>query len=183
MHRTELLEKLRRYEPWDAPDRECHERFRAFVEAEPRCFERTLSKGHVTGSAWIVDAAAERALLTHHRKLGRWLQLGGHADGDPDILAVALREAHEESGLGGLRPVTEEILDLDIHPIPARGSEPEHFHYDVRFAVQATGACELQISEESLDLAWVDLERVSELTGEESVLRMLRKWRRRSGGG
>lgn len=72
----------------------------AFVEAEPRCAERSLAGGHLTGSAWIVDTARRRALLTHHRKLGLWLQPGGHADGEPDLRAVAWREAREESGLG-----------------------------------------------------------------------------------
>src|SRR5215510_11521790 len=93
---------------------------RQFVAANPNCFERSLQIGHVTGSAWIVDLDRTHALLTHHRKLNKWLQLGGHADGDPDILRVALREAREESNLDAIRPVSENIFDVDIHVIPAR---------------------------------------------------------------
>src|SRR5688572_26513021 len=76
--------------------------FLAFIAANADCCERTLVSGHCTGSAWLVSADGERVLLTHHRKLQRWLQLGGHADGDTDLAAVALREAQEESGLAGL---------------------------------------------------------------------------------
>jgi 8-oxo-dGTP pyrophosphatase MutT (NUDIX family) len=176
MHRKDLLEKLRAYEPMDAADRACQARFLAFVEAEPQCFERTLLKGHVTGAAWIVDASGRRVLLTHHRKLGKWLQLGGHADGDPDVLAVALREAQEESGIEGLEPLSDAIFDLDIHGIPARPGEPEHEHFDVRFALRAPDAAALVVSAESLDLAWVELDALESLGCDESVLRMKRKW-------
>jgi ADP-ribose pyrophosphatase YjhB (NUDIX family) len=109
--------------------------FQAFAGAHTDCCERTLAEGHFTGSAWLVSADGERVLLTHHRKLGRWLQLGGHADGEGDLAAVALREAEEESGLSRLL-VEPEIFDLDRHLIPARGSEPAHWHYDVRFLAE-----------------------------------------------
>src|SRR5437773_8684321 len=113
------------------------EALRQFVEANVDCFERSLQIGHITGSAWIVDRDRTHALLTRHRKLNKWLQLGGHADGDPDILRVALREAREESNLDAIRPVSEAIFDVDIHLIPERAGEPEHLHYDVRFLLEA----------------------------------------------
>jgi hypothetical protein len=115
--------------------------FERFVRTHADCFERTCAPGHITGSAWILSSDRRRVLLTHHRKLGRWLQLGGHADGDPDPLRVAMREAREDSdwctssrsGLGG-----ESVpLDLDIHRIPARGDEPAHLHHDVRYLLVA----------------------------------------------
>ena len=112
--------------------------------------------------------------MTHHAKLGRWLQLGGHADGDADPLAVACREAAEESGLSVV-PIQEEILDLDIHAIPARGPDPAHFHYDVRFLLQIERPGSLQVTDESLALRWVPLGNVETVTNEESVLRMVRK--------
>jgi len=151
------------------------DRFRGFVEANERCFERDLWAGHVTGSAWLVNAARDAVLLTHHRKLGRWLQLGGHSDGNPDSLAVALTEAREESGLdvAALSPV---VFDLDIHEIPARKQDPAHFHFDVRFALTVTGAEAFRVSAESLDLAWVPIARLADYTDEESMLRMARKW-------
>ena len=80
--------------------------------------------------------AGDRVLLAHHRELERWLQPSGHSDGDPDTLAVAMREAREESGLD-VRALDNAIFDIDVHRIPARGREPAHFHFDVRFLVQA----------------------------------------------
>src|SRR5688572_24376371 len=104
MHRRSLISLLEAYTPSDATDAAARDRILRFVRAHDDCFERTLLEGHVTGSAWIVNPARTRCLLTHHRKLDRWLQLGGHADGQTDILEVAMREAVEESGLTSLRP-------------------------------------------------------------------------------
>jgi 8-oxo-dGTP pyrophosphatase MutT (NUDIX family) len=131
--------------------------------------------GHVTGSAWIVDAGRNRCLLTHHKKLNRWLQPGGHADGDADIAGVALREAYEESGLANLALVDPEIFDIDIHLIPLRQNEPEHFHYDVRFLIECGDDEGYVISEESHDLAWVPLSQIRTYSTEYSILRMVKK--------
>lgn len=158
------------------PDEADAARLHRFIETQPRCFERDcFDDGHVTGSAWVVDSGGSRVLLTHHRKLGKWLQLGGHSDGEPDTLAVALREAREESGLV-VRPISEAVLDIDIHTIPASKGEPAHLHYDVRFAFRASSAGPLRVSPESIDLAWVPIEDLARLTGEESMLRMARKY-------
>jgi 8-oxo-dGTP pyrophosphatase MutT (NUDIX family) len=145
------------------------------VESNPRCLERALETGHLTGSAWIVDPARQRTLLTHHRKLDKWLQLGGHADGDPDLLNVALREAREEGGIFGLRPVTSRLFDVDCHWIPPRQSVPGHWHHDLRFMIEADPLEPLVISDESHDLAWVPLETVADLNPDESMVRMVRK--------
>ena len=139
-------------------------------------FARSHLPGHFTGSAWLVSADGERVLLTHHRKLGLWLQLGGHADGDADLARVALREAEEESGLDGLI-VEPEAFDLDRHLIPARGADPEHWHYDVRFVVHATTNEAFVVGEESLDLAWRPVAEVAQDEhADSSVRRMARKW-------
>src|SRR3569832_496180 len=119
MHRRPLLNQLTRKEPYNEDERTMNDRLRRVVEQEPRGFERTLQGGHVTGSAWIVDHAHTHVLLTHHRKLDRWLQLGGHADGEADVLSVALREAREESGLAEVTPILAGIFDTDVHVIPA----------------------------------------------------------------
>ncbi len=147
----------------------------AFVEAHEDCLWRTCLPGHLTGSAWIVDAERKRTLLTHHRKLDKWLQLGGHADGDPDLLAVALREANEESGLTRLRAVAAEIFDVDRHLIPERKGERAHYHYDLRFMIEADPNEALVVTSESKDLAWVDVASVTTLNAEESMARMVRK--------
>ena len=102
------------------------------------------------------------------------MQLGGHSDGDPDTLAVARREAEEESGLT-LSLLDPCIYDIDIHEIPARKSEPAHYHFDVRFAFVAASS-DFVVSAESMALAWVEISRMAEFTGEESLLRMGQKW-------
>ncbi|MEJ1973368.1 MAG: NUDIX hydrolase [Lacunisphaera sp.] len=136
---------------------------------------RSCVPAHFTGSAWVVDSARRRTLLTQHRKLDKWLQLGGHADGEADLRAVALREAQEESGLTEMKAVTTEIFDLDRHLIPARKDEPAHWHYDVRFLFEADPAEPLVVTSESKSLAWVELTAVARLNPEESMLRMVRK--------
>jgi 8-oxo-dGTP pyrophosphatase MutT (NUDIX family) len=152
------------------------DRFLAFLASDPNVFERSHAPGHFTGSAWLVSADGERVLLTHHRKLGRWLQLGGHADGDRDLARVALREAEEESGLRDLA-VEPAIFDLDRHLIPARGEEPAHWHYDVRYVVRATGGEDFAVSEESLELAWRPVRAVAQdPEADESLRRMARRW-------
>jgi 8-oxo-dGTP pyrophosphatase MutT (NUDIX family) len=181
--REALLAALDAYGQRHGRERETVERFTAFVAAHERCFERALqTPGHVTGSAWIVAPEGDAVLLTHHRKLDLWVQLGGHADGDPDPLAVARREGLEESGLPALEaldPWTGAApsvpFDVDIHEIPERKGEPAHLHFDVRFAFRAPHRA-VVVSDESHDLAWVPLARIADYTREESMLRMAGKW-------
>lgn len=150
--------------------------FRRFAAAHPDCCERHLAIGHFTGSAWVVSADGERVLLTHHRKLNRWLQPGGHADGKGNLAGVALREAEEETGLRGLR-LEPTLFDIDRHAIPARGSDPEHWHYDVRFVVHAGADDNFVVSEESHALAWRPVADVArDPQGDESVRRMAARW-------
>lgn len=146
-----------------------------FVEEHEDCLLRSCVPGHLTGSAWILDATRTRTLLTHHRKLDKWLQLGGHADGDPDPREVALREAREESGLTRLRLTATEVFDVDRHWIPERKGEPGHYHYDLRFMIEADPDEPLVVTSESKDLAWVAVADVTRLNPEESMARMVRK--------
>jgi 8-oxo-dGTP pyrophosphatase MutT (NUDIX family) len=115
-------------------------------------------------------------MLMHHRKLDRWLQPGGHADGDADLARVALREAQEETGIAGLR-VKDNIFDIDRHRIPARAHEPEHWHYDVRYVVTTTVTEAFAANEESLELAWWPIDEIAQdEQADESLRRMARKW-------
>jgi len=153
--------------------------FREFDAGHADCCERTCVPGHFTGSAWLVSADGERALLLHHRKLDIWVQPGGHADGEGDLASVALREAEEETGLAGLR-LEGGVFDLDRHAIPARGSDPEHFHYDVRFVVRAGADETFVVNEEAHALAWRPVRDIeSDPHADESVRRMAGKWLRR----
>ena len=179
MHRRKLKALLAAYRRRWPQEGATVARFDAFVDSHPDCFHRSCRVGHITGSAWVVDRSGERVLLAHHAKLGRWLQPGGHSDGDPDTRAVALREAREESGLD-VRALDDAIFDIDVHRIPARGREPAHLHFDVRFLVQAKHD-RFRVSDESHALAWVPAVGVDSVTDEESVLRMVRKWAVRRG--
>lgn len=180
-----LLTDLLRYAlAWPEHDGQTLRQYRSFVEATVACFERSHQAGHCTGSALISCPRGEKVLLLFHPFLQRWLQPGGHADGDGDLLAVASREAHEETGLplDELTPYPiashpRTPLDLDVHAIPARGKEPSHLHYDLRFLLIADPQALLTPETAELQLAWLSLEEVAERTDEESVLRMLRKLR------
>lgn len=177
--RRDLLERLERHAEsalFVPEEQESLHRIRAFVRSQPSCFFRGSVLGHVTGSAWVVDHPGERVLLLHHRKLGLWLQPGGHADGDPDVARVAAREALEETGIEGLELVSPDPFDVDVHAIPARRGEGAHFHYDVRFLFRAPRGALPQTSEESHAVAWLELARVPAYTRDSSVLRMLSKW-------
>ncbi len=176
MHRQTLLNKLKAYSPENEEELVFRASFLTFMANNANCFERSLLEGHITGSAWIVNKTGDKALLTHHKKLNRWLQLGGHADGETDIIKVATNEAIEESGLTSLTLVSQSIFDIDIHPIPARGHEPEHLHYDVRFLYEADEHEPLKVSDESHNLGWISFSELAHYTANNaSILRMAEK--------
>jgi len=149
----------------------------ALVEGEPACFARTTyAPGHFTGSLFVFSADDARVLLHHHRRLGRWLQMGGHDEGESDPAATALREGREESGLADLVLVSPEILDLDVHPIPAAKGEPPHAHFDVRYAATTRSASAARADEaESFGLAWLPLAEAARRMGEPGAHRALAK--------
>lgn len=148
----------------------------SFVKNNPLCFERSLEHGHITGSAWLINKVGDKALLLHHRKLDKWFQLGGHADGESDILAVAIKEAQEESGINHIEPILKEIFDIDIHEIPENPREKAHLHYDIRFLLQVQSDEDFIQNSESKELRWIS-KNIEELpTREESVIRLFNKW-------
>ncbi|AWH53331.1 NUDIX hydrolase [Stenotrophomonas sp. ESTM1D_MKCIP4_1] len=151
--------------------------FGTLIDDVEDSFCRERLAGHFTASCWLVSADSQRLLLTHHRKLQRWLQLGGHADGDRDLARVALKEAEEESGLTGLVLDDPAIFDLDKHWIPEHKGVPGHWHYDVRFVIRAVGGETFVLSEESLDLAWRPVAEVAtDPASDESMQRMANRW-------
>ena len=176
---TPGIGELRRYGAAHPEERAAVDQFIEFALSGADIFERTRVDGHFTASCWLVSGDGERVLLTHHRKLGRWLQLGGHADGEDDLAQVALREAQEESGLADLW-IDRTIYDIDAHVIPACGDEPAHVHWDVRFVLRCLGSEEFSVSAESLALAWVAVDALlADPAADPSLRRMAAKWRDR----
>ncbi len=160
-------------------------RLKAFLAIEGAHFGRDLAGrapdwGHVTGSSWIVDESGENVVLVYHRKLGKWVQPGGHCEDESDVLNVALREAREETGLDVSAHDTA-IFDVDAHDIPEYWNTPAHVHYDARFLLRASKAQAPVVSEESRAVKWVSLDEARELSGEDSIARMIDKTRLRLG--
>jgi 8-oxo-dGTP pyrophosphatase MutT (NUDIX family) len=175
MKRQQLLDLLDQHQPFDDIERQMTAETIDFVRANSDCFERSLTIGHVTGSAWILDEVQKNVLLMHHRKLNRWFQPGGHADGESDVLKVALKEAQEETGLTDIQVVSDSIFDIDIHQIPENPKEAAHYHYDIRFLFLANKNAALQINAEANNLSWVKLNEVSLYNDSDSILRMVQK--------
>ncbi|MCB4455555.1 NUDIX hydrolase [Leisingera sp. McT4-56] len=157
------------YSPQTARDRGMWQRLTEFCAGEPQAFGRNPETGHVTGSAFVLSPDMQCVLLTHHKKLNRWFQLGGHCDGIADVPFVALKEAYEESGLKQIRPLSAQVFDVDIHEIPANARDCAHLHYDVRYLFRAE-AGEIAPSDESHALAWVPLKQLEEVTDSPGVL-------------
>lgn len=176
MLRKNLLDKLQAYTP-TAPEEIAYKKeILNFVINTPTCFERTHKEGHITASAWLLNNNTSKALLMHHAKLNMWVQLGGHCDGNPDTLTVALKEAQEESGIINIAPLKAEIFDIDVHLIPERKQEKAHFHYDIRFLLQVTSTENYTQNSESKELRWIG-KNLSQLpTHEQSIVRMFNKW-------
>lgn len=177
MHREFLLNLLSEYSAFDDTEHQMHQQLTLFVKQHENCFDRTLEKGHITGSAWLVNTSLSHVFFTHHKKLDRWFQPGGHSDGDPNTLAVAMREASEESGIEDvfIQPVNNFIFDIDIHTIPANKKETEHLHYDVRFLLETDTKHPLRISDESNEIAWIEMGDIQNYTQEDSIKRMIEK--------
>lgn len=176
MHRAPLIELLNNYHPTFEEEITFKQQLIAFVKQYPDCFERSLEIGHITASSWLLSTDGTAALLMHHAKLNNWFQLGGHCDGNADVLAVAIQEAQEESGIKSIVPVSTEIFDIDIHPIPANSREKAHAHYDVRFLLQVTSDEQVIQNRESQELRWITKHAAQLPTRSRSVVRMFNKW-------
>lgn len=180
MHRNELLKLLDAHSTRFMEEAAYQARARDFVITHEDCFHCDLWPGHVTGSAWVVAPNRDQVLLMHHRKHDQWFQPGGHADGDADILRVALRETTEETGVdpSHIRLVSDQVFDIDIHTIPASPRGPQHEHYDVRFLIEMDEDLPIPGNDESHQVMWVPLHRVARYNNNRSTHRMLEKTRR-----
>ncbi|MDQ5891055.1 MAG: hypothetical protein QG604_929 [Candidatus Dependentiae bacterium] len=171
---NDLLTLLKNFTPADESERMSRELTVQFVEENAKAFERSLLFGHVTASALLLNKDKTKFLLMHHRKINKWFQVGGHCDGNPDTLEVAMKEATEESGIDRVEPVMSEVFDVDVHLIPQNKGVPAHFHFDIRFLLKTVDTDELVINHESQALTWFSFN--DELPAlEPSVHRMIRK--------
>ncbi len=174
--RLTVLEFLAAAHRFDERDHQEQEAITAFVLESPDCLLRSNLAGHLTASAFVVDRERRNLLLIHHKALGRWLQPGGHADGNPDLESVARSEVLEETGLRDLSLLTPRPFDLDIHSIPERKGIPAHLHYDVRFLFEADCGFVPQGNEREVHrAAWVPLSDLESLGVDASVLRPARR--------
>lgn len=179
MHRQELLTFLKQHQTRFMDEAGYLSRAISFVETQPDCFQRELWPAHVTGSTWVVSPDRNRILLMHHKKHDQWFQPGGHADGDADVLHVALRETIEETGLdeSQVKLIGMDVFDVDIHSIPAIGDEPQHEHIDIRFLVEIDDGLPVPGNDESHQLLWVNVHEVTRYNNNRSTYRMLEKTR------
>jgi 8-oxo-dGTP pyrophosphatase MutT (NUDIX family) len=169
-----LLDLLNGYEPSFEEEVFKNEMI-TFYNQHTNCFDRMCMEGHFTASAWLVDKEKTAFLLMHHRKLNKWLQLGGHCDSDADVLSVAIKEAQEESGMKNIKPLSSTIFDIDVHSIPSHKNIPAHKHLDIRFLLQAEAGEKIVKNNESNELRWFGKNDILP-TAERSVLRMYEKW-------
>jgi len=176
-----LGDQLSRHVPADEKEAADLGRILEFIQRHPDPFDRRIPEGHVVGSALVVGAEGGAVLLLRHRKLGLWLQPGGHADpGESRGEAVALREGLEETAIEGLdlHPTAPRPLDVDLHQVPARGDEPAHLHLDLRYLfVAPPGAVATHAPAESDGLRWFPWAELDGLDLDHGLRRALRKVR------
>lgn len=179
MHRQNLLTELHNYSSNKNYDLDTFERLIIFIHENSDCFIRSNLSGHITGSSFIVNKNRSHTLLVHHAKLNKWLQPGGHADGETNIFEVALREAKEETGLNSFASISQnnQIFDIDIHEIPKHKNIQSHYHYDIRYIFEADMSEQIIISEESHDVKWIDFKEIESYSTDDSVIRMINKVR------
>jgi 8-oxo-dGTP pyrophosphatase MutT (NUDIX family) len=182
MEKNALLEQINKYLE-QFPNNSMALETLDFVKEQANYWQSENILGHVTASAWVLDSSGQKVLLTHHLKLNKWFQLGGHIEPtDATIALAALREAQEESGIMELTFLTNHIFDIDVHWIPeSKKGFPKHKHYDIRLLLISKAVAPIVLNnQESADLQWVHLDQVKNYSSEASIVRMVQKTRDRN---
>ncbi len=175
MKKADVITLLDAYRCTDDKERDDADQMKEFVKSHEDFYQRANKVGHLTASAWVIDTMLEKTLLTHHKKLDKWLQIGGHIEErDRSLLDAARREVVEESGIYNVEAFFDDIFDVDIHLIPEYKGTPEHYHYDVRFIFVANTK-EFKVSSESFALEWFYFDKAKEVVDDMSLLRMIEK--------
>jgi 8-oxo-dGTP pyrophosphatase MutT (NUDIX family) len=170
---SNLQQELDAYIPTDAQNAQVLDEMHALLRNAPDCFERTAD-AHFTASAWILSAQIESVVLLFHRKFSRWIQPGGHPEGNPDLCAVALQEARQETSLWSLRLASERIFDIDAFDLITPSGALVR-HYDVRWRFIADEREQPIHNHEAKSAAWISLARLDLSMTDASVMRMLHK--------
>lgn len=172
-----LKKALEAHKPANEIEAQHLKRILEFVNKENNLFYRTNLEGHIVGSGFLFSSDLKKVLLTHHKFLGLWLMFGGHSDGDENTMEVAQREVMEESGIHNFKPLKNYIFDVDAHRIPNndKKKEPEHWHFDVRFAF-VTDEDKFVVSDESTELKWFTLDEFKQIKGFGNIERIVKKW-------
>ena len=159
----DIREQIKNYRPWNEQERQDQAVILAFLDKNPDAFYRTNLLAHMTASAWVVNPQRTRTLLVYHRLFDSWSWTGGHADGEEDLLAVALREVREETGVQSLFPVTEDIYSLEVLTVDGHEKHgkyvPSHLHLNLTYLLEAEEDQPLRIcEEENTGVAWFSLD-------------------------
>ena len=171
MNRGELIKSIEKYMPWNEQEERDKENMLRFLESAPDAFDRSNAIAHMTASAWVVNREKDSVLMVYHRIYDSWSWTGGHADGEPDLLSVALREVTEETGVSGVRPASENIFSLEILTVDGHEKRDRyvssHLHMNVTYLLEADDTEPLKICEaENKGVAWFPLQEALQASSE-----------------
>lgn len=170
-----IFEKLNLYFKSSIEQENLYKKYLSVEAIGNELFNRKNYPFHFTASAWILDSERSNTLLIYHKKIQKWIQPGGHADGETNLAKVALKEAFEETGLQSLTLINDDIFDFDFTPIEALLDVPAHIHLDVRYAIEADKNEIVLESAESEGVNWIPLQQLLIESEDAGVLRMCKK--------
>ncbi|MDO5291812.1 MAG: NUDIX hydrolase [bacterium] len=166
-----LRAQIREFNPWNEQEKKEKELIGSYMDQFDNIFDRENEMVHMTASSWLVNKERTKVLMIYHNIYNSWAWTGGHADGDQDLLNVAMKEAQEETGLIHVTPVTEDIFSLEILGVNGHVKKGKfvgtHMHLNVTYLLEANEAEELRVKpDENSGVKWVGLQEAVELSTE-----------------